>query len=212
MLDESIKTRIILVRHGQTEWNRVERFRGRADVPLNQIGLEQAAATGKRIAETWQPVAFYSSPLSRAMRTAEAGASHFNLPVIAYPGLLDIDYGLWQGLTPAEARQKWPEAVTAWYEAPHTVKIPEGESLAKLRQRAMAAVAHLAGRHPGETIVLVGHTVINRIILLGVLGLGNERFWYLRQDTCAINVIESAQDDYVLASLNDTCHLQHLSG
>lgn len=208
----SEKTTLILVRHGQTEWNRVERFRGRADVPLNQVGLEQAAATGRRIAATWQPVAFYSSPLSRAIRTAEAGASHYNLPVIAYPGLLDIDYGLWQGLTPAEARQQWPEAITAWYEAPHTVQIPEGESLAQLRERAMAAVAHLAGRHPGETIVLVGHTVINRIILLGVLGLGNDRFWHLRQDTCAINVIEAGQDDYVLVSLNDTCHLQNLPG
>lgn len=208
----SEKTTLILVRHGQTEWNRVERFRGRADVPLNQVGLEQAAATGSRIAATWQPVAFYSSPLSRAIRTAEAGASHYNLPVIAYPGLLDIDYGLWQGLTPAEARQQWPEAITAWYEAPHTVQIPEGESLAQLRERAMAAVAHLAGRHPGETIVLVGHTVINRIILLGVLGLGNDRFWHLRQDTCAINVIEAGQDDYVLVSLNDTCHLQNLPG
>ena len=208
----SEKTTLVLVRHGQTEWNRVERFRGRADVPLNQVGLEQATATGRRIAATWQPVAFYSSPLSRAIRTAEAGASHYNLPVIAYPGLLDIDYGLWQGLTPAEARQQWPEAVTAWYEAPHTVQIPEGESLAQLRERAMAAVAHLAGRHPGEPIVLVGHTVINRIILLGVLGLGNDRFWHLRQDTCAINVIEAGQDDYVLVSLNDTCHLQNLPG
>lgn len=212
MQRESTMTTIILVRHGETEWNRVERFRGRADVPLNQVGLEQAAATGRRIAATWQPVAFYSSPLSRAIRTAEAGASHFNLPVIAYPDLLDIDYGLWQGLSPTEARQKWPETVTAWYEAPHTVQIPEGESLAQLRQRAMVAVAHLAGMHPGETIVLVGHTVINRIILLGVLGLGNERFWHLCQDTCAINVIETGQDDYVLVSLNDTCHLQQLPG
>jgi len=73
-------TRIILVRHGQTEWNRVERFRGRADVPLNETGLAQAEATGRRVASEWQPVAIYSSPLSRAVKTAEAIARHFDLP------------------------------------------------------------------------------------------------------------------------------------
>jgi broad specificity phosphatase PhoE len=202
---------MILVRHGQTEWNRVERFRGRADVPLNQTGLDQAAATGRRIAAGWRPVAFYSSPLSRAVRTAEAGAHHFDLPVTVYDGLADIDYGEWQGLTPEQAKQKWPQAVTAWYESPHLACIPGGESLDQLRRRAMIAVVELAGRHPGETIVLVGHTVINRIILLGVLGLGNDRFWHLRQDTCAINVFEAHQGDYILVSLNDTCHLQEFA-
>ena len=207
-----MKTTVILVRHGQTEWNRVERFRGRADVPLNQTGLDQAAATGRRIANGWKPAAFYSSPLIRAIRTAEAAARHFDLPVIVYEGLADIDYGQWQGLTPEQARQKWPEDVAAWYDAPQEARIPGGESLEQLRKRAMLAVAALVSQHPGETIVLVGHTVINRIILLGLLGLGNERFWHVRQDTCAINVFEANQGDYVLVSLNDTCHLQDLPG
>ncbi|MFO7622891.1 MAG: histidine phosphatase family protein [Anaerolineales bacterium] len=207
-----MQTTVILVRHGQTEWNRVERFRGRADVPLNQTGLDQAAATGRRIAKGWQPAVFYSSPLSRAICTAEAAARHFDLPVIVDEGLADIDYGLWQGLTPDEARQKWPEDVAAWYDAPQLAHIPGGESLEQLRKRAMFAVAELVSKHPEETIVLVGHTVINRIILLGLLGLGNERFWHIRQDTCAINVFEASQGDYVLVSLNDTCHLQDLPG
>ncbi len=201
-------TRIILVRHGQTEWNRVERFRGRADVPLNETGLAQAEATGQRVAAEWQPMAVYTSPLSRAVKTAEAIARRFALPVQVQPGLVDIDYGAWQGLTPDEARARWPEIVEAWYGAPHTAQIPGGETLAGLRARAMAAVAELAARHVGQTIVLVGHTVINRIILLGVLGLPNDRFWRLRQDTCAINVFEVEGDEYTLVSLNDTCHLQ----
>jgi probable phosphoglycerate mutase len=201
-------TLIILVRHGQTEWNRVERFRGRADVPLNETGLAQAEATGRRVASEWQPSAVYSSPLSRAVKTAEAIAGHFNLTVQTHPGLADIDYGEWQGLSPEEARQRWPEEIDAWYHRPHQARIPGGETLEALRQRGMATVSELAARHPEETIVLVGHTVINRIILLGVLGLGNERFWHLRQDTCAINVIEAEGGDHTLASLNDTCHLR----
>jgi broad specificity phosphatase PhoE len=200
-------TCIILVRHGQTEWNRVERFRGRADVPLNETGLAQAEATGLRIHGEWQPAAVYSSPLSRAVRTAEAIAKHFDLPVQIHPGLADIDYGEWQGLTPDEVRDRWPAALQAWYHQPDEAIVPGGETLAQLRSRGMSAVNELSARHAEQTIVLVGHTVINRIILLGILGLGNERFWHIKQDTCAINVFEVEKGDFVLGSLNDTCHL-----
>ena len=198
----------ILVRHGQTEWNRVERFRGRADVPLNETGLAQAEATGWRVAAEWSPAAVYSSPLSRAVKTAEAIAKHFSLPVQVHPGLADIDYGEWQGLTPEEARQRWPEQVEHWYNYPEKAHIPGGETLTDLRTRAMQTVNELTDRHAGKTVVLVGHTVINRIILLGVLGLGNERFWRIQQEPCAINVFEAEKDDFVLVSLNDTCHLR----
>ena len=204
-------TRFILVRHGQTEWNRVERFRGRADVPLNKTGLAQARATGGRVAAEWKPVGVYSSPLSRAVRTAEAIAAHFGLQVEVRPALADIDYGLWQGLAPDEARERWPEEVEAWYSAPQDARIPGGEPLAALRARAMAEVEELGKLHEGDTIVLAGHTVINRIILLGVLGLGNERFWRLRQEPCAINVFEWDGSDFVLNSMNDTCHLRSLA-
>lgn len=201
-------TRVILVRHGQTEWNRIERFRGRADVPLNETGLAQAEATGRRVAAEWKPSAVYASPLSRAVKTAEAIARHFDLPVIAFDGLADIDYGQWQGLTPDEARQKWPEEIENWYQRPEKALIPGGETLAELRERAMRSVNELVSHHPGQTIVLVGHTVINRIILLGALGLGNERFWRIHQEPCAINVFEAVDGDYTLISLNDTCHLR----
>jgi len=201
-------TRIVLVRHGQTEWNRVERFRGRADVPLNETGRAQAEATGKRVAVEWQPSAIYASPLSRAVKTAAAIARHFDLPVQIHHGIADIDYGQWQGLTPDEVKVRWPEIHHAWYNAPHTMRIPGGETLDDLRTRGMAAVRELAARYAGQTIVLVGHTVINRIILLGVLGLGNDRFWHLRQDTCAINVFEADDEEFTLVSLNDTCHLR----
>ena len=200
-------TTFILVRHGQTEWNRVERFRGRADVPLNETGLAQAAATGRRVAGQWRPDAIYASPLSRAVVTAEAIAAPVDLPVLRLPGLVDIDYGDWQGLTPDEARAAWPDLVHAWYTAPETVQIPHGESLDALRERAMAAVHALADRHAGQTIALVSHTVVNRVILLAILGLGNERFWRVRQDNCALNVFEAERGDFTLVSLNDTCHL-----
>jgi broad specificity phosphatase PhoE len=201
-------TCIILVRHGQTEWNRVERFRGRADVPQNETGLAQAEATGLRIRGEWQPSAVYSSPLSRAVRTAEAIAKHFDLLVKIHTGLADIDYGEWQGLTPDEVQDRWPAMLHTWYHQPEEAIIPGGETLAQLRSRGMSAVTELSALHAEQTIVLVGHTVINRIILLGVLGLGNERFWHIKQDTCAINIFEAEKGDFVLVSLNDSCHLR----
>ena len=88
----SEKIQIILIRHGQTEWNRFERFRGRADVPLNETGLVQAEATGRRVAAEWKLTAVYSSPLSRAIETAQAVARHFNLPVHTHNGLQAVSY------------------------------------------------------------------------------------------------------------------------
>jgi broad specificity phosphatase PhoE len=171
-MSASAITRFILVRHGQTEWNRVERFRRRADVPLNEAGLIQAAATGGRIAAGWQPASVYASPLSRAMVTAQAIAAPFDLPVLPLDGLADIRYGDWQGLTPEEARARWPDLVHAWYTAPATVQIPGGESLADLRERAMAAIRELAARHTGQTIALVSHGVVNRVDPAGDPGPG----------------------------------------
>ncbi len=201
-------TQVILVRHGQTEWNRVERFRGRADVPLNEAGLAQAEAAGRRIAGEWRPAAVYSSPLSRAVQTAEAIARPWGLPVQAAPGLVDIDYGQWQGLTPDEARQRWPQVADRWYNAPHAAQIPGGETLEELRARAMAAVRELAARHEGQAIVLVSHTVVNRVILLGAMGAGLDCFWRLRQDNGAINVLEVEGERCALVAMNDTCHLR----
>jgi probable phosphoglycerate mutase len=186
----------------------VERFRGRADVPLNKTGLEQAKVTGRRIAVEWLPSAIYSSPLSRAVKTAEVIAGHFNLQVQVHPGLIDIDYGQWMGLTPDEVQERWPKVIDDWYNKPASIRIPGGETLEELRLRALGAIDDLAACHKDQTIILVGHTVINRIILLGVLGLSNDRFWRLRQDTCAINCFEAEGGDFTLVSLNDTCHLQ----
>jgi len=201
-------TSIILVRHGQTEWNRVERFRGRADIALNEDGMAQAEATGKRIAAKWKPSAVFSSPLSRSIKTAEIIAGQFDLPVQSYDGLIDIDYGQWQGLTPDEASKRWPAEMDAWYSAPQTVHIPGGESLFDLRTRAMKALNDIISRHNKQSVVIVAHTVVNRIILLGILGLGNDRFWRLRQDTCCINRFEAESGDFTLVSLNDTCHMR----
>jgi phosphoserine phosphatase len=200
--------RLILVRHGETEWNRVERFRGRADVPLNATGLAQAEATARRIQSRWHVTAVYCSPLSRAEKTAQVISSAGRLTVTPLPDLVDIDYGEWQGKSPDEVRSLWPDLLADWYQRPHIVRIPGGESLDDIRVRCSRVVRQMAERHQGGCVVAVAHTVINRMILLEVLGLGNGRFWHLRQDNCAINEIEADGAEFTLVSMNDTCHLR----
>ncbi|MEE8591634.1 MAG: histidine phosphatase family protein [Spirochaetia bacterium] len=203
--------RVILVRHGQTEWNRVERFRGRADVPLNETGIAQAEATARRLARQPKPDAVYSSPLSRALVTAQRIAEPHGLEMRTHSGLIDIDYGRWQGLTPEEVAEHWPTELDAWYSSPQTAVIPEGDNLQVVRERAMKTVQDLVRQHGDRSIILVAHTVVNRTILLGVLGLGNERFWRLAQEPCAINTFTVEYGEFTLVCLNDTCHLEDLS-
>jgi len=201
-------TTILLVRHGQTEWNRVERFRGLVDIELNSTGFAQAHKTAVRIQSYWKPEAIYSSPLKRALQTAYAIAGLANIQVEPTPGLVDINYGEWGGLTPEEARLRWQDQIDAWYNHPERVLIPGGESLLEVQSRAMSAVISTAKKYPNHTIVLVSHTVVNRLILLGILELGIEHFWQLRQEPCAINVIEAIDNRFTLVTMNDTCHLE----
>jgi broad specificity phosphatase PhoE len=206
-------TRIVLVRHGRTAWNRQPRFRGQTDVPLDEVGVQQAEATGRYLAARWPVVAVYASRMSRAMKTAEAIARAQGLTAQPHEGLLDINFGTWQGLSPEDVSQLHPDLFRAWVEAPHTVKFPEGESLEIVRQRIMAGLEDIVARHTGQSVALVSHTVANRVLLCAVLGLGNEHFWRLKQETCAVNVFEAEEDGtYTIALLNDTCHLQNLIG
>ena len=200
-------TTIILVRHGETEWNRIERFRGRIDVPLNARGVQQAHMTAGFIAANWKPAAIYSSPLSRALATAQAIAVEQGLTPNQIPGLYDTNYGEWQGLTPDEVARRWPALFSQWYESPQTVTIPGGESLVEVRSRAITAVEKLAVNHNGEIILLVSHTDVIRLILMAMLDIENDHFWHLRQDNCAISLVEKTSDHYLIRSMNCIAHL-----
>lgn len=200
-------TRIILVRHGQTAWNREERFRGHADIPLDETGFAQAEAVAKRIAIEWKPDVICAGPLARTIQTAEPTARYFNLPVLVEPGLIDADCGKWQGFSPDQVRVKWPAEFETYLHSPLAFQFPGGESLEGARLRALQSVNELADAHPGKTVMLVSHTALNRLILLSVLGMDSSGFWKLRQDTCAINSFELEDGSFTLSLLNETSHL-----
>lgn len=202
-----MSTTLILVRHGQTEWNRVERFRGRYDIPLNKTGIAQAGKTARYVSQNWKPAAIYSSPLGRAVETARPIAKSCNLPLQLHEGLIDVNYGAWQGLTPDEARITWPELVKTWYEHPEKVQIPDGESLAEARQRVIKSLREICLLHAGKEIVLVSHNDMIRLILMEMLGIDNDRFWSLRQDNCAVSLVEVIENKHLVRSMNCTAHL-----
>lgn len=207
----SSKTRVVLVRHGQTAWNREARFRGRADLPLDGFGQSQAQATGRYVLERWAVDAVYASPLQRALQTGAAIADAHGLSVRPFQGLLDIDFGEWEGRSVEHVEESHPELLQAWLETPHTVRFPDGETLDQVRDRVLAGLDELTERHAGGCVGMVGHTVVNRVLLCAVLGLGNEHFWRLQQETCAVNVFDRDDDGlFTLVLLNDTCHLQDL--
>jgi broad specificity phosphatase PhoE len=201
-------TTIILVRHGQTEWNRVERFRGRFDIPLNQMGRDQAKKTAVRITAKWRPSVIYTSPLSRAQETADIIAQFCQLTAQPHQGLIDIDYGKWLGLTPDEAEKTWPEAVLNWFDHPEKAEIPNGEGLLDVRLRISETLTQICNQHFDKDIVLVSHTVINRLLVMNALNIDNRFFWRLHQDACAINILERENNAFNLVSMNDTCHLE----
>lgn len=200
--------RVVLVRHGQTLWNREARFRGRADLPLDEVGLRQAEATGRYLKKHWPVSSVYASPLRRTMQTAEAIARVQGLTACPWDGLVDIHFGAFQGLSAGEAEQRHPDLYRAWIDAPHTVHFPGGESLEIVRERVVATLNELALRHADQAIALVSHTVVNRVLLCVVLGWGNDRFWHMEQDTCAVNVFEMNDNAFRIVLLNSTCHLE----
>ena len=203
-------TRFVLVRHGQTEWNRVERFRGRADLDLDEVGTRQGDAAAERVAR-WQTSALYSSPLRRAMRTAEIISRRIDhLPVMPLDGLIDIDYGTWQGLSQEEVAGKDGERYKLWLESPDRVRFPDGESLEDVRGRVVGAIEELYSRHDDQTVVLVSHKVVCKVVLLYLLGLDNSLFWHIEQDVGAINAFEVIDGLVRVSLLNDTCHLKGL--
>ena len=159
--------RVLLVRHGETEWNREDRFRGRIDVDLNDTGRAQAEACARHVAARWKPSAVYSSPLSRAIHTAEPIARLCGLTVRTLDAVADLDYGEWHGLTRAEAREGWPNAVDAWFGRPGSCQPPAGESLIALQQRAVGALRAIHDVHADETVVVVAHDIVNRAVLAG---------------------------------------------
>jgi probable phosphoglycerate mutase len=209
--DASATTRIVLVRHGHVEGIYPPRFRGQTDLPLTSRGTRQAEMTRDLLANLPHPAAAYASPLSRCMTTARMIAQPLSLAVVPMPSFLDIDYGDWQGRSYQEVQQADPKGFARWFDAPHLALIPGGETLLQLAGRVAETMRTIVARHRGETVLLVGHDSVNRVLLLLALDLPLSRLWHLRQEPCAINLVTYHDGDgWRVLSVNEASHLQSL--
>ena len=199
-------TEIILVRHGETEWNVGEIFRGRIDVELNDTGIKQAELLAEYLSDL-KIEAVYSSPLKRALSTAALIARHHKPELEIAPGLIDLDYGKWQGLPHQEVKDKYKQLYTEWTSHPDQVTMPEGESLNDVRKRATAVVDEVTAGYKG-TVVLVSHRVVNKVLICALLGLDNSHFWNIRQDNCGTTTFIYENEQFILTGHNNTSHLR----
>jgi phosphoserine phosphatase len=201
-------TKILMTRHGHVEGIRPERFRGRAQLDLTARGRTEAVAVAKRIAASWQPTAIYTSPMGRSVETAAAVAKACGVAAKTCDDLNDIDYGAWTFKTFDEAKKLDPALFAAWFATPHLVRFPNGESLQDLVARAANALRMVRGRHPDETVVLVGHDSVNRALLLGLLDQPLSAYWRLAQDPCCLNEIDVSGESVCVLRVNETRHLE----
>ena len=201
-------TKIIFVRHGQTEWNVLGRYQGQTDVALSPLGIEQAEKLAAHF-----PVdkieAVYSSDLARAMKTASCVADRFGLTVEPRPELRELNFGDWEGLTYDEIVAKWPDALENFFQHPDVLEIPHGESFPKLRKRALACVEEIVSRHPDQTVAVFAHGAILRTILTAALHMDLQYVWTIRQFNTAVNIVTYTEHGTTVELINGTGHLKY---
>lgn len=203
-----VKTfRIFVVRHGETDFSRERRFAGARDIGLTEHGRRQCVAVAAALGG--EPVAaVYSSPLERARATAEVVAKPHRLAVREIPAFREMAFGSWEGLTREELTAGFPEASEAWARTPHLVTPPGGESLAAVGARVAEGLGDLRARHAGETVVLVTHAIVTRLLVLDALGLGPERLWTVDASPAGLTEIEYQPAWTVIHRMNTLSHLE----
>jgi ribonuclease H / adenosylcobalamin/alpha-ribazole phosphatase len=196
----------LLLRHGQTPMSVQKRYAGLADVPLTEVGVQQAAAAGKRLASAGLS-AIVTSPLVRAVRTAEEVAAATGAPVEADEGFRETDFGAWDGLTFAEVRERWPAELTAWLADP-AVAPPGGESFADVSNRVEGALRRVLAGHQGRTVLIVSHVTPIKTLVAAALLAPPPALYRMHLDVAALCRVDwYADGPAVLRSYNDTGHL-----
>ena len=199
-------TRILLVRHGETELQSSLRYWGKTDVALGQIGLHQAEQLRDRLA--MERIDFiYSSELERAADTADIIAIRHNLKVITCPELREIDFGKMEGLEFNEIHSQFPEVEKMWVTRDPALIYPDGESLTDFENRVMTFKTRLNNHRANETILIIAHAGVLRTLICQLLGLEMKNRWSLRVDLASLSIIETYPEINMLCLLNDVSHL-----
>ena len=193
--DKGKNARLILVRHGETDWNKAGRFQGQIDIPLNENGRRQAAAARDFLKDI--PIdRAWSSTLSRPTETAQIILeAHPDVPLTQIDGLVEIGHGVWEGKLESEIREDWSELLDTWKRAPETVQMPEGETIQDVWARSVRSWGEIAAElKPEETVLVVAHDAVNKTILCDLLGLTPADIWAVKQGNGGVTVVDIAAD------------------
>lgn len=198
---------LILVRHGQTDWNVNGRYMGWTDEGLNEEGLRQAERLAVRLAH-WPISAVYSSPLSRALRTAEIIAGPHSLLVQTIQELGEMRIGAWEGMFARDIAGRYPDLWKIWRTNPGSFRMPGGESLGEVRERTVRAFGRIMDGLEGKMALAVTHDVVVRLLVAHCLGVGSDIYRLLEVGNASMTVIERDGGKQRLRVLNDTGHLE----
>ncbi|NKE61036.1 bifunctional RNase H/acid phosphatase [Lentzea sp. PSKA42] len=200
-------TRLILLRHGQTKLSVERRYSGRGDHLLTELGLQQAEKAAQRLSKMDGIAGIISSPLQRAAQTAQKLGEKTGLEVVTHQGLIETDFGTWEGLTFAEAAQQDPEIHRRWL-GDTSVQPPEGESFDEVNARVRKARTEIIARYGGKTLVLVSHVTPIKTLLRQALDVGPQFLFRMHLDLTGVSIAEFYPDGHASVKLvNDTSHL-----
>ncbi|MGM0500950.1 MAG: alpha-ribazole phosphatase [Bacillota bacterium] len=200
-------TKLILARHGETNWNKESRFQGNKNIKLNQTGIAQAKKLATRLADI-EIDAIYSSTLDRSNKTAQIVAKKHDLEVDVKADLQEINFGVWEGLTFKQIESKYQDEFKLWKSNPAKNKPAEGESLTDVQDRVFNTIDELLVKHQGQTILIVAHGGVNRVLISNFLGMPLDKCWRLNQNNTAINILNIYQSEIILELFNSAYHLE----
>jgi probable phosphoglycerate mutase len=202
-------TQIILVRHGETDWNATGRMQGQSDMPLNALGRTQAQCVARCLAH--EPIgAIYSSDLARALDTAMIIGQALGLSVVTSPRLRERRYGSWEGLTWSEIQAHYPDQMAERRARPLEFAPLGGETGGELLARALAELQCIGQRHPGEVVVVVTHGGLCYVLLNHILGSVNGDRREFTFGNASIHRLEVTGARWAVISMNETAHLQQV--
>ncbi len=205
-------TRLFLVRHGETEWNKASKVQGSMDTELSDLGLKQAELLAKRL-ETEDIEVVYSSSLKRALRTAEIAARYNRCNVVKSEEYHEIRLGPWEGLTINEIKEKYSEHFRTYREDPANFKLPGAETFLDLTARTYNAINEIVRENKGRNILLVSHGTAIKAAIIRILGIDIVNYSKFKIDNASISIIgfpEDLPERPVVFCLNDTNHLKEV--
>ena len=202
--------KLLLIRHGQTDWNLLGKYQGQTDIALSGEGIRQADLLAQNFPVDTLDI-IYTSDLQRAFMTAERLAEKFSAPLYADKALRELNFGAWEGLTYQEIAERWPQEVKNLFGAPEKLQIPEGETFLMLQRRAMDKIHEIRAENEGKNVAVVTHGAITKAILTALLHIPLHYVWMLRQDNTAVNILRFDDEFVSVELLNGISHLDRPS-